>query len=328
MKIQSLEGYRAARYYTAWMDRTEQIGLLSVSGPDRFSWLQGMVSNDVRLLEQGAKRLQACILNPTGHVLTDLALVAVANGQLPALPDCILLDMPRENREKIGRLLDRFLITEDVELTDVTSQLACLSLQGPAAAQRIQQLNLGPCVIVEADHTGSGGFDIYVPTEMRDTLLHSLHIPVLDEATVELLRIEAGIPKYGAELDESVIALEANLRQTHISLTKGCYVGQEIMARIESRGHTNRGLTGLVFSPNQIPDIGATLYPVQEPAREVGRITSVAASSPAMDNRPIALAFVRHEFAQPNTLLHAGASRKEAVVVPLPFISTTQGTSE
>ncbi|HLI47433.1 MAG TPA: glycine cleavage T C-terminal barrel domain-containing protein [Chthonomonas sp.] len=328
MKIQSLEGYRAARQHAAWIDRTEQIGLLSVSGLDRFSWLQGMVSNDVRLLEQGVKRLQACILNPTGHVLTDLALIAIAKGQLPALPTCILLDMPRENKEKIGRLLDRFLITEDVELNDVTSQLACLSLQGPAAAQQIQQLHLGPCVIVEADHTGSGGFDIYLPRETRDTVLHSLAIPILDEPTIELLRIEAGIPKYGAELDESVIALEANLRQTHISLTKGCYVGQEIMARIESRGHTNRGLAGLVFSPNEIPERGETLYPLQEPAREVGRITSVATSSPAMDNRPIALAFVRHEFAQPNTRLHVGASQKVAVVVPLPFISTTQGLSE
>ncbi|CEK14657.1 folate-binding protein YgfZ [Chthonomonas calidirosea] len=325
---QNLDSYRAARHQAAWIDRTDHIGLLCAIGNDRLLWLQGMVSNDVRLLEQGTKRLQACILNPTGHVLTDLTLIAISHGQLPNLPTCILLDMPRENREKIWRLLNRFLITEDVELRDVTSQLACLSLQGPAAAQQLQQLSIEPSLIVEADHTGSGGFDIYLPIEMRHPVLHSLDIPILDEQTVELLRVEAAIPKYGAELDESVIALEANLRHTHISLTKGCYVGQEIMARIESRGHTNRGLIGLVFSPDEIPERGEVLYPAEEPAREVGRITSVAASSPAMSHRPIALAFARHEFALPNTLLYVGPSRKKAVVVPLPFISAQRGLTE
>ncbi|HZT42260.1 MAG TPA: glycine cleavage T C-terminal barrel domain-containing protein [Chthonomonadaceae bacterium] len=331
--------YRAVREAVGLLDRAAA-GKLALRGSERFSWLQGMVSNDVRLLEQGTKRLLACVLNATGHVLTDLALVDVrgANPLASALgfpePDFVLADLPRVTLDKIADLFDRYIIMEDVEIEDVSDRLGCFSLQGPRAADfwRPDANNLPERIresvyAVEADHTGSGGCDLYFSSTQAETVREALReagvVEVGAEAQ-EVLRVEAGIPRYGAELDESVIALEAGLGPTHISLTKGCYVGQEIIARIDSRGHTNRALTGLILS-GALPVPGDKIYPLptsedQEP-REVGRLTSVVASAPAAGGRPIALGYVRHEHRTPGTplLLRGEAQQTEAEVVSLPL---------
>ncbi len=319
------------REHAGLIDRSDT-GKLAIVGKDRYSWLQGMVSNDVRLLEQGDPGLQACILNATGHVLTDLMLVNVVGNESLAdalglnSPDFVLLDLPRNNRETIATLLDRYLILEEAEIVDVTDLLACLSLQGPSASNFLSQLAPATHAFrIDADHTGSGGADLYIPILDREkwmAIMRSEEIAEIDSETQELLRIEAAIPKYGVDMDESVIALEANLGPTHISLNKGCYLGQEIIARIDSRGHTNRALTGLVFSPNDVPVPGEKVYappPAEETEeREMGRITSTAAASPAMEGRPIALAYVRHEHRSPGTRLRIGEGRI-ATLVELPF---------
>ncbi len=327
---------RAVRENVGLLDRSE-IGKLAIFGPDRYTWLQGMVSNDTRRLEQGAPSLPACILTPTGHVLTDLTLINVVgeNPLAPALglpaPDFVLAVLPRENAEKIATFLDRYIIMEEVELRDVSEAIGCFSLQGPHAAELWQSLagRMGDrVVVVEADPTGSGGLDLYFPSAEREAgrsaLLGTGAAEVGPEAQ-EILRVEAGIPRYGAELDESVIALEANLGPTHISLTKGCYIGQEIIARIDSRGHTNRALTGLLITGEAVPAPGARLYPLPTSGEsapcDVGRITSVVASSPAMGGRPIALGYVRHEQRAPGTPLRAGEAPAAPTVevVELPF---------
>src|SRR5206468_12698173 len=128
--------YRAVREEIGLLDRSE-VGKLAITGKDRFAWLQGMVSNDVRLLEQGQRSLQACVLDATGHLLSDLTLMNVVGADpfsgVLSLPesDFILAVLPRINLEKIVGILDRFLIMEEVEIADVTEKLACLSLQGP-----------------------------------------------------------------------------------------------------------------------------------------------------------------------------------------------------
>jgi|SRR5581483_3460332 len=340
--------YHAVREEAGLLDRSG-VGKLAIIGPDRYSWLQGMVSNDVRLLEQGAASLLACILDATGHLLTDLTLIAVP-GDSPiaaasGVPDTnfVLAELPRANVEKIRTLLDRFIILEEVELQDVSDRLGCLSLQGPRSAEFLRgwqaenealgQLIAENFFLVEADHTGSGGFDLYCAAEVSETIRQALMrqgVPEVGAAAQEILRVEAGIPLYGRDMDESVIALEANLGPTHISLTKGCYVGQEIIARIDSRGHTNRALTGFVLSGTPLPTPGEKLTSVPtggEPApREVGRLTSVVACSPAMDGRPIALGYARHEARAPGTRLRIGEGESErtAEVVALPF---TRGTA-
>ncbi|HLV80362.1 MAG TPA: glycine cleavage T C-terminal barrel domain-containing protein [Chthonomonadaceae bacterium] len=333
--------YRAVREAVGLLDRSGS-GKLAMRGKDRFSWLQGMVSNDIRLLERGTRRLLACVLNATGHVLTDLALLNLQdpNPLASALgfsdPDFVLADLPRPTLDKIAELFDRYIIMEDVEIEDVSDRLGCFSLQGPRAAElwRPDADNLPETIreivfAVEADHTGSGGCDLYFGRAQTEVVREALKAAGVIEIGVEaqeVLRMEAGIPRYGAELDESVIALEAGLGPTHISLTKGCYVGQEILARIDSRGHTNRALTGLVLS-GPLPTPGDRIYPLPSPedpqAREVGRITSVAASAPAAGGQPIALGYVRHERREPGTPLIAQGDfgSTQAEVVSLPFFS-------
>jgi len=133
-------------------------------------------------------------------------------------------------------------------------------------------------------------------------------------------------------MDATVIALEAGLGPTHISLMKGCYVGQEIIARIDSRGHTNRALTGFVFPYGAVPSPGDRILPAPtdtEPVpREAGRITSVAPASPAMGGRPIALGYLRHEYRSSGTSVSVGENGLVAEVVELPFWRGVSYTAE
>lgn len=328
--------YRAVREAAGLLDRSSR-GRLLLTGGDRLTWLQGMVSNDVRPLQTGVPVVQACILNATGHLLADIAVVNRG--------DSLLLDMARENVEKVRRLLEGYLILEDVEIADGSDALACLSVQGPKAAEILAGAQAHPPeplsnrapehrapTLVPADHTGSGGFDLYLAAEdaptLRERLVAAGAVEV-GETAEEVLRIEAGIPKYGVDMDERTIPLEANLEATHISYAKGCYVGQEIIARIHARGHTNRALTGLVLEgatgqcPHTplLPCAHTSLYPAQgETEREIGWVTS-AAFSPVL-NRAIALAYVRHEHRAPGTRLRAARADGDllAVVTSLPFV--------
>lgn len=309
------EEYQAVRRAMGLLDRSER-GKLVLTGNDRIPWLQGMVSNDVRPLATGAPAVYACVLNATGHLLADLCIVNRG--------DNLLLDMERENLEKIFRLLDDYVITEDVEIADHSDALACLSVQGPLVdANRIRALCSDSAHVVPADHTGEGGVDIYLRAQEAPTLWQRLVAagarPVGAKAA-EVLRVEAGVPLYGVDMDESTIPLEANLEATHISHTKGCYVGQEVIARIHSRGHTNRALTGLLLEGECLPARDNKIFPAEgETNREVGWVTS-AIRSPAIGGG-IALGYVRHEHRAPGTRLRIAAEAGSIVArtTALPF---------
>jgi folate-binding protein YgfZ len=312
-----LDEQKAVREGMGLLDRSER-GKLVLIGRDRFSWLQGMVSNDVRALEKGAPSIYACILNATGHLLADVHIVNRG--------DSLLLDMARENVSSIYQRLDGFLITEDVEIVDQSDYLACLSVQGPAATEAWVREMAGPSAhVVPADHTGSGGFDIYCKADEAPETWRRLAdggAQQVGEAAADTLRIEAGLPLFGVDMDEGVIALEANLEQTHISYDKGCYVGQEIIARIHSRGHTNRALTGFVLSESRLPHKGSKIYPTSgETDREVGWITS-STHSPFV-GKAIALGYLRHELRESGTPLRI-AHEDDAItaeVAALPFVN-------
>lgn len=308
-----LAEYHAVREDAGLLDRSER-GKLVVTGADRFRWLQGMISNDVRPLEQGAASVCGCVLNATGHLLADVKVVNRG--------DSLLLDVARENAKKVQRLLDGFIITEDVEVVDQSDFLACISVQGPVAMDSLSRSHVGS-EAVAADYSGLGGFDLYLRAEdapgMWTRLVASGIVPVGEEA-VETLRIEAGIPKYGVDMDETTIPLECGLESSHISNNKGCYVGQEIIARIVARGHTNRALTGLVLEGSQLPHKGDKVFPTDgEADREVGWITS-ACHSPLL-GKGIALAYIRHESRAPGA--HVRIDRGDGVVsaytAELPF---------
>lgn len=284
-----LAEYRAVRERFGIMDRSAR-GRLSLTGADRFSWLQGMVTNDVRLLESGAPAISACILNATGHLLADARIVN--------LPDSLLLDLPLSRKDQVHETLDRFIIVEDVEITDPTDSILCLSVQGPATDEiPIRKLTDSSVNIVPSDHTGLGGFDLYLPAETAGSVWNALvvsGVTPVGETAAEVLRIEAGIPRYSVDVDERNIPLECGLESTHISHQKGCYVGQEIIARIHSRGHTNRALTGFLVEGDFLPvRDGRIVSAEDDSSREIGWVTS-AAHSPAL-GRGIAIGYLRHE---------------------------------
>ena len=338
---------QAVRESVGWWRRAD-VGFLAITGPDRLTWLQGMVSNDTRLLANGqTERLPVCFLDATGHLLSDGVLIMVA-GTHPLAEalglkgwDFLLAELPRETVARILTHLDRLLIMEDVALADVTAKVGAITLQGPDAAtlsrreSRVSQTRRGAtlwaatefaCRSAAADHTGSGGLDLYMGRENLAAVqnaLSALAMPEIGVEAAEALRVEAGLPRYGVDMDETVLAPEANLTG-YISLTKGCYVGQEIVARIDARGHTNRALTGLILDSPDLPGPGAKLFfhSDAEPPRETGRLTSVVASSQTAGGRGIALGYVRHEHREPGTRLILGEdTRSSAVVTELPFYS-------
>ncbi len=345
--------YDAVHKDMGYFDRS-YVGKLAIFGIDRFSWLQGMISNDVSWLERRIYygTCQACVLDATGHLLTDLALMPVRTiqGSIPLVKELglpeeefLIADIPRENVAKIMAIFERFIIMEDVEVKDVSAALGCFSYQGPTASDG-WEMNFPPerdpnrglrrqTYTFPADYTGllgsysTLGFNVYFPVALREamrTTAQNANVPEIGTAAEEILRIEAGIPKYGADMDETNIALEANLGPTHISMKKGCYVGQEIIARIDSRGHTNRSLTGLVFEKGNAPEVGDIITATEPDGsqKDTGRITSVCAVSPAMQDRPIALGYVRHEHHESQAKLTVGANSIEAEIVPLPFFKT------
>ncbi len=306
--------HRAIRESVGLLERAPR-AFIRVSGSDRCSWLQGMVSNDVRLLESGAPSIQACILDSTGHVLADLTIIDRG--------DDLVLDLDWINGEKVYQLLDQFLVVEDVELTQ-HPDLFRISLQGPAvtetAARGWAESEPGT-LTVRSDHTGERGFDLYVRGESSVQKLWlkiaESGIRPVGENAAEILRIEAGIPRYGVDMDETTIALEAGLEKTHISHTKGCYVGQEIIHRIHSRGHTNRALTGFLVEGVRPPGPKEKLHTGDSVSlREVGWITS-ATQSPTL-KRAIAMGYLRHENREVGTALQT-ESGVALTVTELPF---------
>jgi len=323
---------KAVRQSLGWFDRSA-FGMLTIVGRDRYSWLQGMISNDVKLLANGlSDRLSAFILDPTGHVIADITLIDLREGalgasHLPSNPG-LLLETPPGLDQAIWDHLDRLLIMEDAEIANVTGRIRCVSLQGLTQSEigGIERELGDTALTVTADHTGSGGIDVYIDesryADIRDLLNRSSAVEIGPTAQ-EILRIEAGIPKFGVDMDQTTLAPEVGVSATHISLTKGCYVGQEIVARIDSRGHTNRALTGLVTLGETVPTPSEKLYSDElfGDGKEVGWITSVAACAPSIGNRPIALGYVRHEHRSPGTWLRLGApdSQRKVEVAELPF---------
>ena len=260
-------------------------GVLRLTGRDRQTWLQGQVSNDVLALQPG-QACRAALLDPTAHVLADLTVYA--------LPDCLLLATDPRCLDRLVQTLDRHLIMEKVTVADVSSEWLCLTLLGselPSAAAREGAFPISGL---------PGEADLWLPRAEGPTaweeLTHAGVVPV-GEAAWEMSRVEAGIAVWGHELDESVLLPEADLTDM-VSYTKGCYVGQEIVARLHARGHANRALRRILLEDTApVPKPGATLHVPETgdpPGHNIGRITS-AVASPLYDDRALALGYVRRE---------------------------------
>lgn len=259
-------------------------GLLELHGTDRVTFLQGMVSNDVAGLAL-SETCHAALLDSTGHILADL--------RVHMFPESLIIETDAECFADLYGTLDKFLIMEDVMLADVSHQWRIVSLLGNGAdslpeipgERRLLAFPL------------AAGYDLWLPADINlPEALASL--PRLSADAAETLRVEAGLPAWGKELSPAVLLPEAEMADA-VSYTKGCYVGQEIVARLHARGHTNRALRRLLLAEDApVPPAGTSLHVPEdgpEPGREIGRLTS-AVRSPKFGGRTLALGYVRKEY--------------------------------
>jgi folate-binding protein YgfZ len=317
--VSTADQYRTIASGAGWLEHAGR-GRLCVSGRDRVAFLQALLSNDVLTLASG-RGLYATYLTPQGRMLADL--------WLHDRGDDLLVEAPAAGAAALAQRLDQLVFTEDVQVADVSAELAQLIVIGPRAAEvladvfrsrgfdaaRLERLSTlaheaaGDVLVARSDAVALPAFEVFVPAALRGETEQALSAAGALGASpdlLEALRIEAGRPAWGAELTEDTIPLEAGLLDRAISTTKGCYVGQEIVVRILHRGggRVARHVVKIEFDPpgEAPPAPGASL---RSEGREAGRITSAASS--AIDGRAIALAIVHRDHASVGESLRVGS---------------------
>jgi len=326
----SLAAYEAARHRAASIDRSDR-GRIVVTGADRASYLQGLLTNDVVALKSG----QGCYtayLTAQGRMISDL--------HVYELGDLMLLTMAGDVKDTVLAKLDQFIFSEDVQLGDVSGTFAQIAVVGPEAAQVAARVLGGvsadvlaalgeggnmrtewdgaPAIVARTGDTGEPGYDVFVDRERAEALVAAFGAAgavEADAATAETIRIEAGVPLFHRDMDETTIPLEANIESRAISFSKGCYVGQEVVIRVLHRGHGRvaRKLVGMLVDGGDVPPSGTT---IRSGEREIGSVTS-STWSPALQ-RPIALGYVQRDFVEPGTKVAIGDG--SAQVVAMPFV--------
>jgi len=287
-----MKGYEALRSAAAWLDLSGR-GKIRLTGEDRARLLHAMTTNHIQQLTPGTG-CYAFFLNDKGRILSDANILC--------RPDHFLLDLEPEAREKTYQHLDHFIIADDVTLEDATPQLATIAVEGPKAAEVLQQagapipeaeystIEWGSRVVARLNSTGSLGFFIFAPVAEKSELAAQLEAAgavAADAEAFRVVRLEHGKARYGEDIGERFLAQEAN--QPHaLHFSKGCYLGQEIVERVRSRGQIHRVLMRLVLDTKTPPEPGTKLETGDAKAAE---ITS-ADYSPALD-KVVALAYVR-----------------------------------
>ncbi len=318
--------HRAVREGAGVVDRS-LVGKVTVTGRDRQPFLHGMLSNEIKSLKPG-QGTAAAFLDAHGKVL---ALLHVC-----VLEDRLLLELPPGLTDKTLQALDRFLISEKVYFESADESFSVLGVEGPRARSVLSRLagrDLAlppyqhvevsvagaPVRVVRRSETGGPGFQCWTMAFHGPALWRALveagAKPVGTEA-LNVLRVEAGIPWYGHDVDDTVILPETGLEHL-VSYNKGCYIGQEVVARVKYRGHVNRALSGLVLDGDRVPASGAKVVADE---KEVGRITSAVRSITL--ERPIALGYVRREHFAPGTdvTVQDGDAAIPARLAELPFV--------
>lgn len=330
----TLAEYRAVREGAGVADRSDR-ALVRLWGKDPVRMVQGLVSNDLAGAPPG-RGVYAVMLTPKGRTIAELR---AFRRERPEGTE-VLLDLPREALEGTREHLKKF-VPPMFARWEVAEGMGALGVYGPRAREVLAGVvgelpppeedafteaeREGAPVLVAATRAvgGEEGYELFAPAEalpgLWSALVEAGAVPV-GRGALEVLRVEAGRPRYGAELSEEVIPTEAfestGLLSRAISFTKGCYTGQEVIVRIAHRGHVNRHLRGLLLGDAPAPAPGAPLFH-PETGKEVGRVTSVA-SSPRM-GETVALGFVRREL-EPGDEVRVGApDGTRARVARLPF---------
>jgi hypothetical protein len=335
----SPEQYRALKERAA-IGAIAPRNAIGVAGKDRAGYLQGLLTNDIQALTPGTG-CYAAWLTPQGRMLTDMHVFESG--------DMILLDVPAASLPATLERLEQFLFSEDVQFADLSETLKAVWVHGPAASSMLEQVLAGasglaaglasglaswpeyhntraefggvPVVVARVSQLGVPGFVLYIEPARQPDLQRVLvegGAVVAEHAAIEAARIEAGYPLFGVDMTDETIPLEAGIEDRAISLSKGCYVGQEVIIRVLHRGHGRvaKRLVALRMQgeqPQEVPASGARIF---SEAREIGGVTS-AASSPQCG--PIALGYVHRDFVAPGTRVEveAGHGRVAAIVSEL-----------
>ena len=322
---------QAARVSAVLFEGTAR-GVIEVSGSDRVRWLDGMISGDVGKLEAAddGAGCYATLLTNRGAIVADL--------HVGRLGERFWLESTRSEIPRISMALDRFIIADDVNLVDRSEEFAVWGLEGPLAGQILSaaigggtnlpaadcwgEVNIaGADVVVGAfGWSGESAYQLWVAPGAKDVVAEALDAaagsPLIkgDETALEVLRVEAGIPALGSELDEEVLPPEARLERA-IATDKGCYVGQEIVARLRARGQVNHLLVGLKFEPDTKASVGVAL---SSGGKSTGEVTTLVESP---DLGRIALGYVRRDHAEPGTVVDFEGGH--GTVAALPFVVST-----
>ncbi|MEZ7980295.1 MAG: glycine cleavage T C-terminal barrel domain-containing protein [Myxococcota bacterium] len=322
---------QAARVSAVLFEGTAR-GVIEVSGSDRVRWLDGMISGDVGKLEAAddGAGCYATLLTNRGAIVADL--------HVGRLGERFWLESTRSEIPRISMALDRFIIADDVNLVDLSEEFAVWGLEGPLAGQILSaaigggtnlpaadcwgEVNIaGADVVVGAfGWSGESAYQLWVAPGAKDVIAEALDAaagsPLIkgDETALEVLRVEAGIPALGSELDEEVLPPEARLERA-IATDKGCYVGQEIVARLRARGQVNHLLVGLKFEPDTKASVGVAL---SSGGKSTGEVTTLVESP---DLGRIALGYVRRDHAEPGTVVDFEGGH--GTVAALPFVVST-----
>ena len=294
-----MKGYDELRNRAAWLDLSER-GKIKANGEDRARLLHAMTTNHIQQLTPGTG-CYAYFLSAQGRILGDVNVLCRL--------DHFLLDTEPETREKLYQHLDKYIIADDVTLEDLTAQLGTIAVEGPKSAEVLAAMGApapegdndnaewGTRLVARLNYGGSPGFFVFVPAEAKDALIRELESAGAvagDADAFRVVRLEHGKPRYGEDLSERYLAQEANQPRA-LHFQKGCYLGQEIVERVRSRGQVHRVLMPLHLETKEPPEPGTKL---QIGEANVAEITS-AAYSPALD-MVVALGYVRVEHARPN----------------------------
>ncbi len=293
------------------VDLASRVKLL-FTGTDRIRYINGQVTANVASAKVPSV-IPACVTTAKGKLCAD---VFVSLG-----PSGVMVDADPSLAESLPPRLERYIIADDVQMEDVTDLIAIVHLLGMKLEELPEQVRARA---IPNHRYGVPGWDFFPPFRKElppiwDTL--AAKFPVLSDELLEVIRIEQGVPRWGAELGEDVLPPEAKLDATHIDFHKGCYIGQEVISRIKSVGRVNRELRGFIAEEGAAIAPGARIIAAAEPDKEVGHLTSSTLSF-ALD-RPIALGYFRRGAPETDLLAITGESGTKVPVSlhSLPFVS-------
>ncbi len=311
---------------------------LCLTGADRIRFLHGQITNGVKKLRVG-EGCYAALTTAKGKMQSDLNVFA--------LQDELLLDFEPGYAATVTERLEKYVVADDVQVVDVAPLYGLLSVQGPKAEAVVRALDLfaeipgpsfssvkiadsvlGEVYLTNQPRLASAGFDLFVPSVALAAVADKLIAAAKSSGgracgwnAFETARIEAGIPRFGVDMDETNLPQECGIATRAVSYTKGCYIGQEVLNRIHTMGHVNRELRGLRLADDlkSLPVKGDKLF---HGDKEIGHLTS-AVHSPRL-NANLALGYVRRETGAQGTEVkcHSGAGASRATIVALPFVGS------